>query len=71
MARVEVVRDAISRIMGKYSRHHAGTRRMTGDRSGMAETLYLKQLECGPMQNYVYLIGDPATRQAACACVVS
>ena len=31
----------------------------------MAETLYLKQLECGPMQNYVYLIGDPATRQAA------
>lgn len=31
----------------------------------MAATLYLKQLECGPMQNYVYLIGDPATRQAA------
>src|SRR5439155_20357383 len=31
----------------------------------MAETLYLKQMECGPMQNYVYLIGDPATRQAA------
>jgi glyoxylase-like metal-dependent hydrolase (beta-lactamase superfamily II) len=31
----------------------------------MAETLYLKQLECGPMQNYVYLIGDPVTRQAA------
>ena len=31
----------------------------------MADTLYLKQLECGPMQNYVYLIGDPATRQAA------
>lgn len=31
----------------------------------MTETLYLKQLECGPMQNYVYLIGDPATRQAA------
>ena len=31
----------------------------------MAETLYLKQMECGPMQNYVYLIGDPVTRQAA------
>jgi glyoxylase-like metal-dependent hydrolase (beta-lactamase superfamily II) len=31
----------------------------------MAETLYLKQMECGPMQNYVYLLGDPATRQAA------
>jgi glyoxylase-like metal-dependent hydrolase (beta-lactamase superfamily II) len=30
----------------------------------MTETLYLKQLQCGPMQNYVYLIGDPATRQA-------
>lgn len=31
----------------------------------MADTLYLKQLECGPMQNYVYLIGDPVTRRAA------
>src|SRR6266496_3336736 len=31
----------------------------------MPETLYLKQMECGPMQNYVYLIGDPTTRQAA------
>ncbi|MGQ4810072.1 Hydroxyacylglutathione hydrolase GloC [Candidatus Entotheonellaceae bacterium PAL068K] len=31
----------------------------------MTETLYLKQIECGPMQNYVYLIGDPTTRQAA------
>lgn len=31
----------------------------------MVDTLYLKQLECGPMQNYVYLIGDPSTRQAA------
>lgn len=31
----------------------------------MTNTLYLKQLECGPMQNYVYLIGDPVTRQAA------
>ena len=31
----------------------------------MAATLYLKQLQCGPMQNYVYLIGDPNTRQAA------
>jgi glyoxylase-like metal-dependent hydrolase (beta-lactamase superfamily II) len=27
--------------------------------------LYLKQLELGPMQNFVYLVGDPATREAA------
>jgi len=31
----------------------------------MVDTLYLKQLQCGEMANYVYLIGDPATRQAA------
>jgi glyoxylase-like metal-dependent hydrolase (beta-lactamase superfamily II) len=30
------------------------------------ETLYLKQMELGPMQNFVYLVGDPVTRQ----CVV-
>jgi hydroxyacylglutathione hydrolase len=29
----------------------------------MSETLYLKQLELGPMQNFVYLIGDPVTRE--------
>jgi hydroxyacylglutathione hydrolase len=29
------------------------------------ERLYLKQLELGPMANYVYLIGDPATHKAA------
>jgi hydroxyacylglutathione hydrolase len=29
----------------------------------MNETLYLKQLELGPMRNFVYLIGDPATRE--------
>lgn len=27
--------------------------------------LYLKQLALGPMQNFVYLIGDPATKEAA------
>src|SRR5438128_6489840 len=32
----------------------------------MTETLYLKQIELGPMQNFVYLIGDPETRE----CVV-
>ncbi len=32
----------------------------------MPEGLYLKQMEMGPMQNFVYLIGDPETRQ----CVV-
>jgi glyoxylase-like metal-dependent hydrolase (beta-lactamase superfamily II) len=29
------------------------------------EPLYFRQLELGPMQNYVYLIGDPETREAA------
>jgi glyoxylase-like metal-dependent hydrolase (beta-lactamase superfamily II) len=32
----------------------------------MTETIYLKQMELGPMQNFIYLVGDPATRQ----CVV-
>jgi glyoxylase-like metal-dependent hydrolase (beta-lactamase superfamily II) len=27
--------------------------------------IYFKQLELGPMQNYVYLLGDPHTREAA------
>ena len=27
--------------------------------------VYLKQLELGPMQNFIYLLGDPATREAA------
>ena len=31
----------------------------------MSEPLYFKQLEIGPMQNYVYLFGDPETRHAA------
>ncbi|MBI2160242.1 MAG: MBL fold metallo-hydrolase [Candidatus Rokubacteria bacterium] len=30
------------------------------------ETIYLRQLELGPMQNFVYLVGDPVTRE----CVV-
>ena len=29
----------------------------------MSDTLYLKQMELGPMQNFVYLIGDPVTRE--------
>ena len=28
-------------------------------------SIYLRQLELGPMQNFVYLVGDPATREAA------
>jgi hydroxyacylglutathione hydrolase len=32
----------------------------------MSQDLYLRQLELGPMQNFVYLIGDPVTRD----CVV-
>jgi glyoxylase-like metal-dependent hydrolase (beta-lactamase superfamily II) len=31
----------------------------------MTEAIYLKQLELGPMQNYVYLVGDPTTHEAA------
>jgi glyoxylase-like metal-dependent hydrolase (beta-lactamase superfamily II) len=31
-----------------------------------SEAIYLKQLELGPMQNFVYLVGDPAAR----TCVV-
>ena len=27
--------------------------------------MYFKQLELGPMQNFIYLIGDPETREAA------
>lgn len=27
--------------------------------------VHLRQLELGPMQNFIYLIGDPATREAA------
>ena len=29
------------------------------------EPIYFKQLEIGPMQNYVYLVGDPQTHEAA------
>ena len=32
----------------------------------MSDSIYLKQMELGPMQNFVYLIGDPTTRE----CVV-
>ncbi len=31
----------------------------------MASSVYLKQLELGPMANYVYFIGDPTTREVA------
>jgi len=30
----------------------------------MSSPLYLKQMEVGPMQNYVYLVGDQNTREA-------
>lgn len=32
----------------------------------VANAIYLRQMELGPMQNFVYLVGDPAARQ----CVV-
>jgi len=31
----------------------------------MPPSIYLKQLALGPMQNFVYLIGDPATKEVA------
>ena len=31
----------------------------------MEPDLYLEQLECGPMQNFVYLIGSKRTREVA------
>jgi glyoxylase-like metal-dependent hydrolase (beta-lactamase superfamily II) len=31
----------------------------------MSERVWFKQVEAGPMQNYVYLVGDPETREAA------
>ena len=31
----------------------------------MTRPLYVKQLELGPMQNFIYLIGDPTTHEAA------
>src|SRR5215510_2021452 len=31
----------------------------------MSDHIYFKQFEVGPMQNYVYLVGDPETREAA------
>jgi len=37
---------------------------MTGDRATAADgSVYLVQMELGPMQNFVYLIGDPETRE--------
>lgn len=30
----------------------------------MAEPIYFKQLKLGPMQNFIYLLGDPKTREA-------
>lgn len=30
-----------------------------------ASPIYLRQLEIGPLQNFVYLVGDPETREAA------
>jgi hydroxyacylglutathione hydrolase len=31
----------------------------------MSKTLYLKQLQLGPMQNFVYILGDTQTKEAA------
>src|SRR3989338_4498831 len=34
-------------------------------RSASIPIIYIKQMELGPMQNFVYLIGDPRTKEAA------
>ncbi|MBI4355665.1 MAG: MBL fold metallo-hydrolase [Candidatus Omnitrophica bacterium] len=31
----------------------------------MSDTLLIRQMELGPMQNFIYLIGDPVSREAA------
>jgi glyoxylase-like metal-dependent hydrolase (beta-lactamase superfamily II) len=31
----------------------------------MSDAIWFKQLQLGPMENYVYLVGDPTTRQCA------
>ena len=31
----------------------------------MRSSVYLKQVELGPMANYVYFVGDPQTREVA------
>jgi len=38
---------------------------MHRDGRSMKLPIYFKQLELGPMQNYVYLLGDPHTHEAA------
>src|SRR5712664_3102005 len=49
------------------SRHSsAGSAPRVGWKTVGGDTLYLKQMELGPMQNFVYLIGDPVARE----CVV-
>jgi hydroxyacylglutathione hydrolase len=35
------------------------------EENSMASSIYLKQLELGPMANYVYFVGDPNTREVA------
>src|SRR5271157_2485998 len=38
----------------------------TGNRICFTDmSIYLKQLALGPMQNFVYLVGDPQTKEAA------
>ena len=58
------LRDA-DRGVGRILRAGLG-RRLLGTDAAMGEAVYLKQIELGPMQNFVYLIGDPESRE----CVV-
>ena len=37
---------------------------MTGAEAPKKEEIYFRQVLAGPMQNFVYLIGDPSTREA-------
>ena len=35
------------------------------ERAGMEEELIIEQIACGPMQNFVYVIGSKKTREVA------
>lgn len=53
-------------LVDQAARRAPPSRREALTTAPMAQpSVYLKPLELGPMQNFVYLVGDPATREAA------
>src|SRR5687768_8905960 len=58
--------DTSGRWRSRVDTTFASGSKATGRSDEMGDTVYLKQMELGPMQNFVYLIGDPETRE----CVV-